>query len=172
MHPSLSEEVEYKFQYIEFGPSLRKFFFGSDSILIREEYWELLKHITDYQQIVQGRQGAMILTGHPRIGKSLFLCFTLVYRVIHGLHTAFESHVGRIYFFGDFYQLYDRTDAEGHPGAWALTDSNDQPQQPSGNFIIERSTFFTLQAASPQPMRWKTWSKYRRAEILAMKLWL
>ena len=177
LYPGVWEEpptVEYKFQYIELGPSLGGFFPNQNSILIREDYWELLHHITRYQQSVQGNKGAMILTGHPGIGKSLFLYFTLVYRVLHGLPTAFEFKVGKIYYFGEklkLYDTYDMIDPEGYPGAWALSDSNQVLHQPSGEFTTPLSRFFTLQATSPQPIRWKTWSKYRGAEIYAMKLW-
>ncbi|KAF8416874.1 hypothetical protein EV426DRAFT_578500 [Tirmania nivea] len=96
LHPNVLKKppkVEYKFEYIGFEPSLKGFFDGGDSILIREEYWKTLDHITKCRK--DGEE-ALILTGQPGIGKFLFLYFALVYRVTHGLPTAFEVQPERV----------------------------------------------------------------------------
>jgi hypothetical protein len=65
----------------------------------------------------------------------------------------------------------ERLDPEAHPGAWALVDSNTSVIQPRGELVSIGSKFFVVQATSPQPSRWKEWSKQRNAPLVVMKGW-
>lgn len=139
-----------------------------DSILVRNEYRQLLNHITELHKQLRG---GVVLLGQPGIGKSLFLYYILLYRIFHSKPTAFESTPQGIFFFGETFKRLDKIDPEGYPDAWALSDSNYKLMQPSESFTQPYSRFFLVQATSPQLTRWQGWPKYRDAEMVTMNLW-
>ena len=51
---------------------------------------------------------------------------------------------------------------------WTLIDSDDKTAPPP---IANGSLIWPIQACSPNPIRWKTWSKQREAAIWGMPLW-
>ena len=52
--------------------------------------------------------------------------------------------------------------------AWALVDADSTAQGPP---INSDHAIWPIQASSPQPIRWKAWSKQRSAVVLGMPLW-
>lgn len=159
----------YTYTYIDLGSDFKGFFDGMDSILVRDEYKTILEHLVKLSE--EKGIGGAVLTGQPGIGKSLFLYYILISRILTGKTTVFENEMNNIYLFGDYFQRSKRIHEMAYPGAWALSDSNARLTQPSDGFIGAGSQFFTVQATSPQPHRWKTWQKYRNAEMVAMDWW-
>ena len=112
----------------------------------------------------------------PLIGKTLFLYYALIERILDKEPTAFQLDSKRVFvFFGptdvQVCPNGERLDPEKFPGAWALVDSNASLIQPEEKLISDRSKYFVIQATSPQPLRWKAWSKYCDAELAVMKAW-
>ena len=112
----------------------------------------------------------------PLTGKTFFLYFVLIERILNGQRTAFQCDHGRAILILDHHDLQifpvaTRFDPEAYSGMWVLVDSNSRVVQPRDEFISAHSKFFVVQAASPQPMRWKTWKKERDADMAVMKPW-
>ena len=167
-------------------------FFQNDyhSILVREEYRDMLRHISNLCEkgnrgvVVTGMPGIgkyldyhqRILASPPFTGKTFFLYFVLIERILDGRSTAFQWDPSRVVLLLNRHDV--RTfpsainfDPEGYPGTWALVDSNSSLVTPRSEFIDARSKFFVVQAASPRPERWKTWKKELTAEMAVMKPW-
>jgi len=69
------------------------------------------------------------------------------------------------------YNSQERLDSGRYSGAWALVDSNFREPTPRDEVASSESKFFVIQASSPQPSRWKEWSKQRNAPLAVMKAW-
>lgn len=112
----------------------------------------------------------------PLLGKTVFLHYALIERVLDGLPTFFQRETGRVFMLLGptdvrIYHSQERLDPERYPGAWALVDSNASLVHPREEFIGDTSQLFVIQATSPQPLRWKEWSKQLNAPLAVMKAW-
>jgi hypothetical protein len=163
------EEPETAYEYLDLGPGLETFFMNKSSIFIRDEYKKALEYIKTLQK--SQPVGGVILIGQPGIGKTTFLYYVLVCRVLAGEPTMFEYEKHGIYSFTDTFQHLDKIDARASPNAWALSDSNSALWKPNQSFTGQGSQFFVLQATSPRPERWHSWKKYRNAKMVTMDLW-
>lgn len=117
------------------------------------------------------RHKGVVLIGQPGIGKSIFLYYILVGRVLGSQVTIFEDRPDKKYIFGESFEAVTQLNPQDYPKAWALSDSNTNLVHPSASFTSASSKFFTLQATSPQPERWYRWMKYRSTVLVAMDLW-
>ncbi|RDX40177.1 hypothetical protein OH76DRAFT_1490510 [Lentinus brumalis] len=144
-----------------FVPSLQ------DILVIRPEYIWLRETIeTGYLQTVK----AVIVTGHPGIGKTVWLLYLLLHRLERKLPTA-------IHLFGDTFVIFDDNgatvrDAEDYVQMtndyWALSDANITIRQPC--LAFQGSEARIILASSPRPDRWKEWKKYHSGRLLVSDL--
>ena len=159
-------EAMTEYEFLDLGPGFESFFAGNDTML--KEYLETLSHLTE---LCERGHGGAVLTGQPGVGKTIFLYYVLVRRVLNAQITAFEDRPDQVYLPGPRFESMQVISSQHYPGAWALSDSNDSLIKPNPSFTLQASCFFTLQAASPQPKRWYGWPKYREAAIVAIDLW-
>jgi hypothetical protein len=183
----ISGDVTYR--YIDLGPDLTPFFGRYSTILLRQEYPAVLRHLRDVQS--EPNTGGAVVTGQPGIGqpsrrllnnsdnwdigKSFFLYYILIERVLDAEPTLFQLDSKRAFMlFGQAdvcVHHLERIDTEKYPGAWALVDSNASINEPRGELCVFESRFFLIQATSPQPSRWKEWAKQRDAPLVVMEAW-
>jgi hypothetical protein len=109
-------------------------------------------------------------------GKSMFLYFILIERILNGQPTAFQGAFSRAFLMLGkhdvrVYPSHVWLDPSGFPGLWALVDFNAGLVQPRHEFTDSRSKFFVVQASPPQPARWKACGKNLSASIAVMNLW-
>ncbi|KAM6499073.1 hypothetical protein JOM56_004581 [Amanita muscaria] len=133
----------------------------------------MFKHISNLRQ--NDRKRGVVITGTPGIGKSIFLYFVLVERILNGQCTAYQYTSTVILMLGShdvrIFPADPRLDTRKFPGTWALVDSNVELIPPRGEFTSAHSKFYLIQATSPQPSRWKAWKKQLSAAIAVMKPW-
>ncbi|TFK82894.1 hypothetical protein K466DRAFT_529784 [Polyporus arcularius HHB13444] len=138
-----------------------------DVLVMRPEYVWLRETIeTGYLR----RDKAIVVMGHPGIGKTVFLLQLLLHRLEHKLPTA-------IHLFGEYLVVFNDEGATIRGAKdiiqlasdhWALSDSNDSIEKPCGAF--RRSAARIIQASSPRPDRWEEWTKQRTASIIVTDL--
>jgi hypothetical protein len=109
-------------------------------------------------------------------GKTVFLQYLLVERILDGLPTAYQMDSQKLFLFlgAQDVQIFterDMLDPEIYENAWALVDSNGGLEAPRYDLVKPNSKFFVVQATSPQPRRWKSWKKERSASMVIMNPW-
>ena len=107
-------------------------------------------------------------------GKTIFLRFMLA-RLIsaHQVVLVYAASNSYLFYRG---QVYSRStscfqDLPTRPQRchiWALIDLDDQAQEPA---IHTSFNIWPILAASPNPVRWKSWGKQYGAAVLGMPLW-
>ncbi|KAF9012133.1 hypothetical protein BDZ89DRAFT_963666 [Hymenopellis radicata] len=139
----------------------------SDILVVREEY--------DYYDLVRmmlersGHQ-ALVVTGHPGIGKTTFLIYLLLYRLERKLPTAVQLSNDH-YFIFDEHRARARQLTYNDPRlqkCWALANSNNSLTQPCRVFSSRAQR--VIQITPPTPERWKKWAKHCGAAIIVMDL--
>ncbi|KAI9572491.1 hypothetical protein HD554DRAFT_2168146 [Boletus coccyginus] len=169
------------FQFIDLGPYFDAFqsLFGGVALhrklLVRDEYRIALQALDE-----DTYEGGAYVVGQPGIGasltlsgKTLFLVYFLVIRLGQRQAVALQFLNGR-----DFYALF-KNDVEFHqlddpeplfesPSVWALCDSNQSVTTPSEIFLNKRGHIRVIQTTSPEPSRWKEWSKQAGASPYVM----
>lgn len=88
----------------------------------------------------------------------------------------FQVESNRVFLFSgptdvQVYSSGQRLDSQRFPGAWALVDSNVGLTHPREELVSTISNLFVVQSTSPQPSRWKEWSKQLGAVLAVMKAW-
>jgi len=103
-------------------------------------------------------------------GKTSFLFYVLCRRPCAGLPTAFQVNEGLYALFTDDGPIVKKSSGRHPfpPGTWALADSNAVVSQPCGAFLHSTIDVLVVQTTSPKLMRWKEWSKQRRARMFVM----
>ncbi|KAF6750792.1 hypothetical protein DFP72DRAFT_817259 [Ephemerocybe angulata] len=150
--------VEFKYTcllgMVKVAKTLKMIGGAKDFLLIRNEYLELAKSLTELKD--RGESGVLV-TGEEGIGKSIFLLYLLLHRLEQKLPTAIQ-------FAADRYTIFDEKGAssvlsgedlgedERLSKCWALTDSNMNLTTPSGSFLSTPE--FLIQMALPGSQRW------------------
>jgi hypothetical protein len=102
-----------------------------------------------------------------RLEKTCFIFYALLRRLSAGFPTAFQVHVDRFFLFtscgGSVHSTASSSASVIPAECWALADSNESIWQPCVAFLD--SGAWVIQASSPQPSRWKEWTKQRRPLI-------
>ncbi|KAI9568810.1 hypothetical protein HD554DRAFT_2021674 [Boletus coccyginus] len=155
------------FQFIDLGPyfdAFQSLFAGvalHDKLLVRDEYRIALQALEEDTY----KRGAYVI-GPPGIRMTLFLVYFLVMRLGQKQPVALQfldcSHFYAL--FKDnakFHQLNHLTPLLRCPFVWALCDSNESVKSPSPIFLNKRDHIQVIQTTSPEPSRWKEWSKQR-----------
>ncbi|KAI0687934.1 hypothetical protein C8T65DRAFT_526941, partial [Cerioporus squamosus] len=138
-----------------------------DVLVIRPEYVWLRETIeTGYLRTTK----AIVVTGHPGIGKTVWLLDVLLHRLERKLPTA-------IYLSGDQFVVFNdegatvrdaRNRADLSRDYWTLSDSNDDIHKPCRAFQLSNARI--ILSTSPRPDRWKEWKKQHSASLLVSDL--
>ncbi|KZV91207.1 hypothetical protein EXIGLDRAFT_693938 [Exidia glandulosa HHB12029] len=163
-----AEKLEYQC-FLDLEPFREAFQLKSlpTVLVVRDEYVKLYDALTEGS--LHEERGVVIL-GQSGIGKTAFLLYILLRRLELGLPTAIQLRSTHYYLFdGNGCAVY-QPDAigVGLKRCWALADSNDIVNEPCTAFRggAER----IIQAALPDPDRWKTWMKYADGLRVVMEL--
>ncbi|TPX47861.1 hypothetical protein SeLEV6574_g02414 [Synchytrium endobioticum] len=116
------------------------------------------------------------VVGSPGIGKSVFLVYVLIERLLAGKPTALQFEPDGYYYFNvsgvKFYAQAVECPSSYENPTWALADSNEDVAIPCVGF--RRSSFAVIvQATSPRVARYKSWVKHREVNngIYYMNNW-
>ncbi|TPX35706.1 hypothetical protein SmJEL517_g01884 [Synchytrium microbalum] len=147
-----------------------------DKLLVNEAYTRLhdfLKSISAEGTVKEAMTSRAII-GNPGIGKSLFLLYELIERLLVGAPTALQNHRSFYYYFSES-GVAKRLSTEYCPSrsaspTWALVDSNQEVDSPCGGFL-DNKLVLVLQATSPKVKRYKEWTKQARALYYYMNTW-
>ncbi|KAI0722696.1 hypothetical protein C8Q76DRAFT_370586 [Earliella scabrosa] len=140
-----------------------------DCLIVRDDYPYLLKEL---EELVSDGTRAVVITGQPGIGKTVFLLYLFFYRLERQLPTAIQLDT-RYYFIFDeqgvtahyangICTLVDRGRLER---CWALSDSVASVEPPCGDFGAFAA--FVVHASSP---RWRRWLAQMGGVSLGMEL--
>jgi len=139
---------------------------------LRKQYEEAVRFVVSSCDSYGGGQGGgVIITGHPGIGKTMFLYYLLVLRLRNRQPTFFHYSPG-------FVVLFDNRgvsvvspivgDSAAPNDAWALIDSNTKVKSVPWIFEKSDSPNFVVVAASPCSKRWRS-LLHNRSDT---KLWI
>ncbi|TFK82092.1 hypothetical protein K466DRAFT_603955 [Polyporus arcularius HHB13444] len=138
-----------------------------DVLVIRPEYVWLRETIeTGYLRTTK----AIVVTGHPGIGKTVWLLQVLLHRLERKLPTA-------IHLSGDRFVVFDdegatvrdaRNRADLSRDYWALSDSNHDIRQPCRAFRFSNAR--VIHTTPPRPDRCKEWKKQHSASLLVSEV--
>jgi len=140
---------------------------GVTTMLIRQDYIGFLKLLLMLEPRIEERN--IIISGHPGIGKSWFLTFLLVYRIMLGLPTIWQTDKLTYHKFTTkgltIHHLYEQISDPDKldPKVWALMDESPG----TGDHYNQ---WFFIHASSPQPGQIK-WRKQRNAQVYYMSPW-
>lgn len=109
-------------------------------------------------------------------GKTLFLLYLLVTCLGKKRAVALQLLDGRPFYalFNDsvtFHSLNDRKPLIECHLVWALSDSNNQVQSPSGIFLGDPDHIRVIQTTPPKAECWKVWSEQVGAQCFIMDIW-
>jgi len=134
-------------------------------ILVREEYKRWMKMMPRTSRY-------MFLTGQPGIGKTYFLYYALVLRLLAGLPTLFQSRKSLFVFDNDSVRVQE--DFIDLPGLdiWALVDGDAKDAQPADLLL---SPFVpnvrVIMASSPKTKDDRTWLNQKSGKAMMMYPW-
>ncbi|KAF9012152.1 hypothetical protein BDZ89DRAFT_912053, partial [Hymenopellis radicata] len=135
-----------------------------DVLVVREEY-DLVRKMLEKPD-----HKAVVVTGHPGIGKTTFLLYLLLYRLERKLPTAVQLSSNHYYIF-DEHGACARPLTHEDPRlqkCWALSDSNGSVIDPCE--VFQSRAQRVIQMTPPTPERWKEWAKQCGAAIIVMDL--
>ncbi|KDQ18983.1 hypothetical protein BOTBODRAFT_28467 [Botryobasidium botryosum FD-172 SS1] len=160
----LGKEIE-KFTVLNLGPGFETFFGGRSTILVREEYKRLITALSTPSDSAYGAG----LIGQPGIGKSTFMHYLLVERVLSGRRTMFQCDSDVIYELDkDGVSTRSTLDFFPEPSRdWALVDISDSLAIPYENLDSQ----FNIMAFRPAPEGWRNWCESRRAAAGVVRPW-
>jgi hypothetical protein len=146
--------------------------------LVRQEYEEALEAI----DVCEGTQNAVVVVGHPGIGvvltfylkrrthltlscsgKTIFLYYVLVLRLLSRSPTLFQYENESIVFFNEdgVTRLSPKSMLRPSSATWALVDANPSVLQPAAMLLRDGAPFFTIVASSPRSAKWDQLAHYK-----------
>jgi len=164
--------------------SLPKIFSLTGVVMIRDDYGEAMRdiegHSTSYTRnvVIVGHPGIgrtmgsigqawVLIYTSPYLGKTIFLYYILVRRLLEQKQTILQIDSDHLFFFNangvnvlppSF--LMD-PELEIYQNTWALVDINREIQTPAVMLCRDTSPFFVVMASSPRPSRLRGLQKYR-----------
>ncbi|KAJ7223068.1 hypothetical protein GGX14DRAFT_540146 [Mycena pura] len=139
-------------------------------LVAREEYMFLRKQLEDMFAAIPLPHWAAVVTGHPGIGKTMFLVYLLLCRLESKSPTAVQVDNDQYYIFDEqgvsIFRLNQFPTRLRR--CWALVDSNESVVSPCTP--CTRMAEYVVLTTLPEPSRWKTWLKYRGGEIIVSEL--
>ncbi|KAI1785082.1 hypothetical protein LXA43DRAFT_1100710 [Ganoderma leucocontextum] len=123
--------------------------------MVRKEYLQLWDFVKDAHD---GKHSeGLVVTGQPGTGKTRFLQYAFARALKEHIPVAFCNSPAEYYFCD---------------GVQALADSNESLESPPHIFLDRSQLCYTIQATSPQPVRWRGWAKEREsAEYWVLSCW-
>ncbi|KAA8895004.1 hypothetical protein FN846DRAFT_912250, partial [Sphaerosporella brunnea] len=157
---------------------------ATNNMLVRVAYEEAYRFLTEHERDAGSGSSnnskrrnvldrAAIITGHPGIGKTWFLSFVLVHRLLNGQKTVFQYEnkcgVCHILFDGRGAKIIDslRDVVRMDPDIWALCDR--KPLDIAA--CIGEHNWFVIVATPPKTNNVKSLVKNHSAVTLYMALW-
>ncbi|KAI9454998.1 hypothetical protein BJY52DRAFT_1417649 [Lactarius psammicola] len=142
-------------------------------LLVRPEYDVALGMLNeDHHTAQKCNCGGVVVNGQPGIGKSCFLYYLLLHRLNEMTLVALQLPSYFVVFRDDgvYRHPLDANSDRLPEGTWALSDSNDEAEQPCTAFLTaaRRQRAWIVQTAFPLEERWKKWQKYRNADTSVM----
>ncbi|KAH9035823.1 hypothetical protein EDB84DRAFT_1210475 [Lactarius hengduanensis] len=142
-------------------------------LLFRPEYDIALESLDGEQNSAEDRCcGGIVVTGQLGIGKTCFLYYLLFCKLSKKTPVALQLSNHILVFRDDGVLRYPlAADPHQFPeGTWALSDSNDRAKQPCNTFLraSDLRQAWIVQTSPPLEERWKTWSKYKNADMFVM----
>ncbi|KAI1786234.1 hypothetical protein LXA43DRAFT_1034721 [Ganoderma leucocontextum] len=150
-------------------------------VMVRSEYPQIFQHILDLPTWSETHAG-LVVTGHPGVGKTLFLYYALGAALAAHMPVALYERDSLCLFFDDsgVHKIHDIGATEFPPRTLFLVDSNSSLHSPPGAFLDHRLQGVIVQATSPDASRWRSWAKevgasywlsapWKREEILALQ---
>ncbi|KAF8273633.1 hypothetical protein EI94DRAFT_1913870 [Lactarius quietus] len=122
-------------------------------MLIRSE-WETL--LDSFSKRERGRDGSVFLTGQPGIGKTCFLYYVLVTRLLRAQPTIFQHMDGRVFVVTDEVRLRRPADTIDGDDVVALVDGDRQNCIPDP-FIVGNENHRILLTSSPKTRKDRSW---------------
>ncbi|KDQ19469.1 hypothetical protein BOTBODRAFT_184483 [Botryobasidium botryosum FD-172 SS1] len=151
------------FELMTLGPSFETFFSGRSTIIAREEYKRLIAELSTPSDLHCG----VTLLGQP--GKSTFMHYFLVERILGGRRTMFQCHQDTIYELNkDGVQVWPATKFSATPSLdWVLVDINESLTTSN----INLDDHFVIAAFGPRHEDWWGWYQSRDCELAVMRPW-
>ncbi|TPX34301.1 hypothetical protein SmJEL517_g03034 [Synchytrium microbalum] len=149
---------------------------SAPKLLVNKEYCllhEFLKRISAEGTVKLGMTSRAIV-GNPGIGKSIFLLYILIERLLDGLPTALQTSLSCYHYFDHSGVIMNASTRScpsdiGNP-TWGLVDSNQEVVNPCVG-LIGNSQLLVVQATSPKVERYSEWTKQANALIYYMNNW-
>ncbi|TPX36095.1 hypothetical protein SeLEV6574_g08093 [Synchytrium endobioticum] len=123
-----------------------------------------VKSMASYVRLKQMTSRAIV--GNAGIGKSLFLKYVLIERLLDALPTAIQ----RICLTTIIFPILVSDTSNITKPTWALVDSNAEVVIPCHGFV-ENTQVLIIQATSPKLARYKEWTKHAGALLYYMNTW-
>ncbi|TFK46876.1 hypothetical protein OE88DRAFT_1739204 [Heliocybe sulcata] len=168
------KEVDHSFAYtcytgIERLNNVLPLGLECDTIVERAAYKELTALIGGV--LLEGRFKRFVVTGHPGIGKTIFLVYLFLHRLSRCQPVAIQGPRETYYIFNSE-GVTMAVDTGRHDrrlrDCWALADSNADIIQPCSAFRL--SALCVVQTTAPEPQRFKEWSKQQKTRMFVMPL--
>ncbi|KDQ14442.1 hypothetical protein BOTBODRAFT_55303 [Botryobasidium botryosum FD-172 SS1] len=139
-------------------------------ILIRDEYGSTFEYLCS---MPRDACGGVTICGQPGIGKSLFLYYVLIRRLLLGLPIALQVAPEEVLLFleSGTYLIRDQDTMNFIPGdIWALVDFSSGVGQPALFLTYPSPSFFIVQAASFRAED-MDWHRDKNGEAFYMRPW-
>jgi len=140
-------------------------------LLIRKEYIRLASEAEEvYEKYLNSpselRPGGIVVTGQPGIGKTLFLQWLLLERLLDGKRTILRTKNDYAYFSANGFIRISEMALPPFPDIWLLADPLF-----GGNTPPMETGLFTIFTTSPSEKRYKEWRKQNLAKLFIMNPW-
>ncbi|KIM43170.1 hypothetical protein M413DRAFT_397524 [Hebeloma cylindrosporum] len=130
--------------------------FAPNDMFIRDDYekaWSII------ETKIESGDNALVIIGHPGIGKTILLYYLLAIRLYRRQPTIFQFLPDKIFLFhangvsvsDDFQAFYSEGRSED---IWALVDCNSEVKRPAPALCDCISPFFLIMASSPRASNW------------------
>ncbi|KAJ7216600.1 hypothetical protein GGX14DRAFT_550392 [Mycena pura] len=142
---------------------------GGGVLVVRDEYLSLRTYLEESSAEMLP-YWATVVTGHPGIGKTMFLIYLLLYRLERRSPTAVQITRDRYYIFDEQGVTAFRLDQfpSRLRGCWGLVDSNQSVIAPCDP--LTSLAQYVVLTTLPEPTRWKQWLKYSGGELIVSEL--
>ncbi|KAM5546204.1 hypothetical protein V8D89_000330 [Ganoderma adspersum] len=145
---------------------------GQSLILVRSEYPQIFQHVQAMPTLSKTCSG-LVLTGHPGVGKTMFLFYALGAALATHMPVVFCDRSDSCVLFDDrgVHMVHPVANHPFERRTLFLVDSNSAIYSPPGAFLPPILEGVIVQAVSPDPSRWKQWAKDVRAWTWVLGLW-
>ncbi|KAF5384162.1 hypothetical protein D9615_003367 [Tricholomella constricta] len=134
--------------------------FSTFGVMIREGYDKAHSIIQEYRKT----RRAVIIIGHPGIGKTMLLYYVLALRLLNRQPTIFQYRPDVLLLFdtNGVSLLSPHSDPmAASEDTWALVDCNESVSTPAPTLLRGSSPYFLIVSSSPRSSRWSAVQRFR-----------